>query len=444
MPLPARPAGRHVRRRLAGHVGRLAPGLRRVLVQRRRPPSAPLTRRGAAASARSRGRATGSRAASRSSGLRSRSAGRASCCCCGRRAARARAAGGSCWVGVGALAGGTLALLLLQGPYATGGGLLERSPRCCVHALDARSARRCSSRLALTAAFAVLVARALRRPDRRLVLAAGACVVGLLATWTLTDHSRTGVQTWLGVPAATAHLLAMTLWFGGLALLLTCVLVRGRTARSSPSCRGSRARAGVLRGPRRHRRLSRVASVRRARRAARDRVRAAAADQERRSCSAIIGLAALSRRAVRAGSARAPAPDGGRRGGARRGRARRDRGARQRRAGAGQLRAAVRRHGPGRSTAAGPGARRARQAGANVADIYLFQRDGRLLIPPEVERAAAARRHRRCRSSSPRPSRATTSRPACRCPTPGEWPLELTVRTSEIDEDVITVPIRIR
>ena len=48
-------------------------------------------------------------------------------------------------------------------------------------------------------------------------MALGVCVVALALTWTLTDHSRTGVQAWLGVPAATVHLLAMALWFGGLA-----------------------------------------------------------------------------------------------------------------------------------------------------------------------------------------------------------------------------------
>ncbi len=49
----------------------------------------------------------------------------------------------------------------------------------------------------------------LREEVSRALLGSGACVLGMLFTWTLTDHSRTGVQTWLGVPAATVHLLAM-------------------------------------------------------------------------------------------------------------------------------------------------------------------------------------------------------------------------------------------
>ena len=59
------------------------------------------------------------------------------------------------------LAGGTFAVLLLQGPYATG-SLLDSS----LHALAPGSGRRCSLRLLLTAAFASLVARALRAARR--------------------------------------------------------------------------------------------------------------------------------------------------------------------------------------------------------------------------------------------------------------------------------------
>ena len=71
------------------------------------------------------------------------------------------------------------------------------------------------ARIVLTLALTWLVVRGLDGKVSRAGLAA--CVVGLLLTWTLTDHSRTGVQAWLGVPAATVHLLAMALWLGGLA-----------------------------------------------------------------------------------------------------------------------------------------------------------------------------------------------------------------------------------
>jgi copper transport protein len=134
------------------------------------------------------------------------------------------------WGGIGALVAGTVVVLLLQGPYATGGSLWGIfTPSLLSFSLSTRFGFALLARLALTVAFATLVWLALRRGtrDRALVAGAGACVVGLIATWTLTDHSRTGVQTWLGVPVASLHLLAMALWFGGLAVLLVCVL--GRT-----------------------------------------------------------------------------------------------------------------------------------------------------------------------------------------------------------------------
>ncbi|MEV6373548.1 copper resistance CopC/CopD family protein [Micromonospora musae] len=62
---------------------------------------------------------------------------------------------------------------------------------------------------------------------RRIVLPVVATVgaVALPLTWTLTDHAQTGVQTWLAVPATSLHLLAMSLWLGGLITLAACVLI---------------------------------------------------------------------------------------------------------------------------------------------------------------------------------------------------------------------------
>ncbi|MFC7649120.1 copper resistance D family protein [Streptosporangium lutulentum] len=49
--------------------------------------------------------------------------------------------------------------------------------------------------------------------------------VALTLTWTLADHAQTGVQTWLAVPATSLHLLAMSLWLGGLIVLAACVVI---------------------------------------------------------------------------------------------------------------------------------------------------------------------------------------------------------------------------
>lgn len=55
-----------------------------------------------------------------------------------------------------------------------------------------------------------------------MVAAVGA--VAMTLTWTLADHAQSGTQTWLAVPATSLHLLAMSLWLGGLVTLALCVL----------------------------------------------------------------------------------------------------------------------------------------------------------------------------------------------------------------------------
>lgn len=138
----------------------------------------------------------------------------------GRRSRSARRLLGT---GLGALTVSTLVLLLLQGPAATGGSLVDAfRPSLLDFTLSTRFGHALAARLALTVALALVVAGALagRLRGTGAALAAGACVVGLVLTWTLSDHSSTGVQTWLGVPAASVHLLAMALWLGGLAFVV--------------------------------------------------------------------------------------------------------------------------------------------------------------------------------------------------------------------------------
>jgi copper transport protein len=129
------------------------------------------------------------------------------------------------WSGVGLLLAGSLMVLLMQGPYASGGSLADVFSTL-PSTLDTRFGHALVARLVLTVAFLVLLVRGRRVP-------AAVCGVALLFTWTLVDHSRTGAQIWLGVPAASVHLLAMALWFGGLLV----VLVR---AHDAPIARFSR------------------------------------------------------------------------------------------------------------------------------------------------------------------------------------------------------------
>ncbi|MFJ9587198.1 copper resistance CopC/CopD family protein [Streptomyces acidicola] len=80
--------------------------------------------------------------------------------------------------------------------------------------------------LALGAATCLLTA--LGRVTKPLALGTTAVVTVLLGTWPLTGHSVTGRFAPLGVVADLAHLAAMTMWLGGLALA-AAVLTRPTT-----------------------------------------------------------------------------------------------------------------------------------------------------------------------------------------------------------------------
>ena len=129
------------------------------------------------------------------------------------------------WGGVGLLLAGSLVVLLMQGPYASGGSITDAFSTLSF-SLGTRFGHALVARIVLALVFVVLLVRGLRIP-------AALCGVALIFTWTLVDHSRTGVQTWLGVPAASAHLLAMAIWFGGLLVVLAY-------ARDAPVARFSR------------------------------------------------------------------------------------------------------------------------------------------------------------------------------------------------------------
>jgi copper transport protein len=130
------------------------------------------------------------------------------------------------WTGIGALLGGTLLLLPAAAPVRRGGLRGRHAPPLAAvlqpgDALRARAGRAAAAGRGVRGPGGGGPARDARPPG---ALGLGACAVGLVFTSTLSDHSRTGAQTWLGVPAASVHLLAMALWLGGLTLLLFAVL----------------------------------------------------------------------------------------------------------------------------------------------------------------------------------------------------------------------------
>ncbi|MCW3841174.1 copper resistance protein CopC [Micromonospora yasonensis] len=148
------------------------------------------------------------------------------------------------WSGFAVLAAGTVVVLLVQGPYAAGTSLAGVfDPDLLGAALSTRLGHALLARLVIVLALGVAFGIAVRPSSpaattgtagagaagatRRIVLPAVATVgaVALTLTWTLADHAQTGVQTWLAVPATSLHLLAISLWLGGLITLAACVLI---------------------------------------------------------------------------------------------------------------------------------------------------------------------------------------------------------------------------
>ncbi|MCC3650235.1 copper resistance protein CopC [Streptomyces sp. S07_1.15] len=66
-----------------------------------------------------------------------------------------------------------------------------------------------------------------RRPPALVLIAAALLTVGLAATWVTVEHASVGPQAPFAVTVAGLHLVAMTVWVGGLAALSVTVLRRG-------------------------------------------------------------------------------------------------------------------------------------------------------------------------------------------------------------------------
>ncbi len=355
----------------------------------------------------------------------------------GRASARGRRV---LWTGVGALLGGSLLVLLLQGPYASGGSLGGVfDPSLWSFRLSTRFGHALVVRIVLGVAFAVLIARALRERNAWVLGGAAVCAFGLVLTWTLTDHSRTGVQTWLGVPVASVHLAAMTLWFGGLLLLLACV-TDASLASAVPRFSGFALPCFAVLG---------VSGLYLAWRQVGTFPALPQTDfgklllLKSGIVAGIVGLAYLSRRAVARGTS-------------------------VRTSVAGEAFLGVAALGvtatlvntaparvtyidPVKTTVAGPAGTRVEvsvnpaKQGPNVLDVYLVKRDGMLLVVPELTAKLIPPG-----SSGPinvplgsaEPGHYVASRMSV--PFTGRWKLRLQIRTSEIDERDVDIPVRVR
>ncbi|MGX4688369.1 copper resistance CopC/CopD family protein [Streptomyces sp. JNUCC 63] len=137
---------------------------------------------------------------------------------------RDRGARGLVWAGLGLLATGTLAVLAVHAVWADGRPLSDAWSGSGAHQhaalADYAYAVRFYALLALGAAtvLATLAAGTSGRRARAAALVATAAAVVLWSTWPVTGHSVDGRYTFLALAADFAHLAAMTVWLGGLAL----------------------------------------------------------------------------------------------------------------------------------------------------------------------------------------------------------------------------------
>ncbi|MEU0084797.1 copper resistance protein CopC [Streptomyces sp. NPDC006274] len=138
--------------------------------------------------------------------------------------------------GWAAMTAATLALLLLRGPYTGSGDLADvLDLGALAPVLATKTGAALVSRLLLLGAAALFVAVLFgtyarredsdEKKDLTFGLAVGGTVVaaGIAATWALSEHASTGVQPAVAMPVDVLHLLAVAVWLGGLATLLTAL-----------------------------------------------------------------------------------------------------------------------------------------------------------------------------------------------------------------------------
>ncbi|MEV6506354.1 copper resistance protein CopC [Streptomyces sp. NPDC051642] len=136
----------------------------------------------------------------------------------------------------------TVALLILRAPYEAGTGLATAfEPSAIPKTLTSRPGSALAARVLLIAATAFFLLR-LRGRERfgRVALGTGAVLaVGLALTWASAEHASAGIQVPVAMTSAVLHLLAMSVWLGGLTALLT-VLYRSSDLDAAPVARFSR------------------------------------------------------------------------------------------------------------------------------------------------------------------------------------------------------------
>lgn len=121
------------------------------------------------------------------------------------------------------LLGATCALLLLRGPYERGSGpAAVFDPSVLRETGTSRPGLALLARLVVLGLAAVVVGRSGAAPRGRLRFAIVSVLsIALTLTWAVSEHASAGIQVPVAMTSAVLHLLAMAVWLGGLAALLT-------------------------------------------------------------------------------------------------------------------------------------------------------------------------------------------------------------------------------
>jgi copper transport protein len=132
------------------------------------------------------------------------------------------------WVGAGLIGLATVLELAVQVPYVSGGGLFDGRLADLREVIGSQYGAAHLVRLGVLAAALVLVRPVVRGrswgADRVLLAALGAIGVG---TWSVSGHPSATAQPLLTVVADMIHISAMSVWLGGLVMLLAFLLPRG-------------------------------------------------------------------------------------------------------------------------------------------------------------------------------------------------------------------------
>ncbi|GCD98264.1 copper resistance CopC/CopD family protein [Embleya hyalina] len=132
----------------------------------------------------------------------------------------------------------SLAVLMLHGPNASGLGLSSAFDADVLRAtLDTKLGKAIAARVLLLGAAGALLGWLIASlayasvRTRRIVVGGWAVLCTAIAiTWPIADHASVGRQVELAMATAVVHLLAMSTWLGGLAMVVTLVVRPGDPA----------------------------------------------------------------------------------------------------------------------------------------------------------------------------------------------------------------------